>query len=458
MSETNKLGSLGKFDVFLGLICAILFADVIAANTSTGVPVVSWWIIMGLLFYIPNGLITAELSATYPDKGGIYSWVRRAFGPKWAARTSYYYWINNAIWISSAYIWFSGVLFNVFFTTSTLAIEIAVGIVMTWLTIYIASKPLAESKWVTNIAGVSKVIVYLAVIFAGAKYVFGGNVAANEVTVKSLIPTFDQSLIFLPVIIYSCCGLEVLSASAHEMKNPKRDLPRSIISVAIIVIVLNVLASLAMLSVVPLGGLDTVTGITDIFEIAFNGNRFIVVTVACVLLYGIFSQIVSWTLGGCWGAAEAGASGELPKLFAKEGKAGIPLGALLITGVTATVIFIVYGLMATNSSGLFYTLLAFSSIIFFVPYILMFLAYLKLKRTDKKVIRTFTAPAGRFFSYVCLFVLVMACVLFVWVPGQPFDFAYGMPIIVGLIVVMGIGEFIITSSQKKSALEKKDVA
>lgn len=458
MSETNKLGSLGKVDVFLGLICAILFADVIAANTSSGIPVVSWWIIIGLLFYIPNGLITAELSATYPDKGGIYSWVRRAFGSKWAARTSYYYWINNAIWISSAYIWFSGVFFNIFFTESTFTLEIGLGIALTWLTIYIASKPLAESKWVTNIAGVSKVIVYIAVIISGAVYILKGNTMANEITLKSLVPTLDQGLIFLPVIIYSCCGLEVLSASAHEMKNPKRDLPKSIISVAIMVIVLNVLASLAMLFVVPLGSLDTVTGITDIFSIAFNGNRFVVITIASILLYGIFSQVVSWTLGGCWGASEAGASGELPKQFAKEGKAGIPLGALIITGITATVIFIVYGFMATNSADLFYTLLAFSCIIFFVPYILMFLAYLKLKRTDKNVTRTFIAPAGRFFSYVCLFILVMACVLFVWVPGQAFDFAYAMPIIMGLIVVMGIGEFIIASSQKKSKLEKEEAA
>lgn len=51
---------------------------------------------------------------------------------------------------------------------------------------------------------------------------------------------------------------------------------------------------------------------------------------------------------------------------------------------------------------------------------------------------------------VCLLILIIACVLFVRVPGQPFDFSYAMPIIIGLIVVMLLGEFIIISCQKKN--------
>ncbi|WBW99500.1 hypothetical protein [Oceanirhabdus sp. W0125-5] len=72
-----------------------------------------------------------------------------------------------------------------------------------------------------------------------------------------------------------------------------------------------------------------------------------------------------------------------------------------------------------------------------------------MKKQDAHIKRSFVAPAGNFFSIVYLLILIIACVLFVWVPGQPFDFAYAMPIIVGLVVVMGIGEVIIVSCQKK---------
>lgn len=239
---------------------------------------------------------------------------------------------------------------------------------------------MAESKWVTNLAAIAKVIIFILVIAAGAVFIIEGRPFTNSITIKSLIPTFDQGLIYLPVVIYCCCGLEVLSASAHEMENPKRDLPKSIISVALLVIVFNVLASFAMLVTVPLNSLDTVTGVIDVMRVAFTQNKFIIGIIGSILLFSIFAQVVTWTLGGCWGAAEAGASGELPKYFAKEGKGGIPLGELIITGVTTTLIFIIYGVMAKDSSGLFYTLLAFSSIIFFIPYILMFAAYRKLKK------------------------------------------------------------------------------
>ena len=457
MSEETKVGGLGKLDVFLGLVCAILFADVIASNTSTGVPVITWWIIIGLLFYIPNGFITAELSATYPDKGGIYSWVSRAYGKKWGARLSYYYWVNNAIWISSAYIWFSGLLASIFFPSLPFIAEVAIGIGMTWLTVWIASKPMVESKWVTNLAAIAKLTIFAVVIVSGAVYFFKSGTTSNVIEWKAFVPNFDQALIYLPIMVYSCCGLEVLSASAHEMENPKRDLPKSIITVALMVIVLNVLASLATLATVPLNSLDLISGVTDAIAIGLNASPAFIMIIAAIFLYSILAQVVTWTLGTCWGAMEAGASGELPKYFGKEGKGGIPIGALQITGITTTIIFIVYGVMATNSADLFYTLLAFSSIIFFVPYILMFGAYLKLKRTDTTAIRTFVAPMGSFFSYVCLFVLISACVLFVWVPGQPFDAAYAVPILIGLIVVMGIGEGLIVYSRnlaKASEAEK----
>ncbi len=38
---------------------------------------------VGVLF-VPYGLISAELGTQYPSEGGMYTWVKKAFGPKWA--------------------------------------------------------------------------------------------------------------------------------------------------------------------------------------------------------------------------------------------------------------------------------------------------------------------------------------------------------------------------------------
>ena len=44
-----------------------------------------------IAFLLPYGLVVSELGTTYDDEGGLYDWVRRAFGDKWASRVSWYY-------------------------------------------------------------------------------------------------------------------------------------------------------------------------------------------------------------------------------------------------------------------------------------------------------------------------------------------------------------------------------
>ena len=68
----------------------------------------SWWVITMTVFFIPYGLITAELGAAWPGEGGVYVWVREAFGPKWGSTVAWMYWINNAYWIPSVYLIFAG--------------------------------------------------------------------------------------------------------------------------------------------------------------------------------------------------------------------------------------------------------------------------------------------------------------------------------------------------------------
>lgn len=438
--EENK--ALGKLDIVCGIICAILFADVIISNTSIGPSVIVWWLIIGVVFFIPNGLVTAELSGAYPEKGGIYGWVNKAFGSRWAGRLSWLYWINCALWMPSGFIWFSGALCGAFFPDMGYLAQVAVSIVITWVTVFVASMPMTESKWIVNLGGIAKVLIFLAVGACGIAMVLQGAAPANELSVHTMMPTFDQGLQYLPVIVYCCCGLEVLAMSAHEMKNPRKDLPMAVIGVVILAIAMNIFASWGVLQTVPLESLDLVTGIGTVASVAF-GSELIRNMVLVLLLFGVFVQMITWSIAGGRGAAEAGQAGELPAVFGKETKrGGMPVGALVISGIVSTVTIVVYGFMAESASDLFFTLLAFSSIIFFMPYVIMFAAYIRLKKTDAQTERPFKAPFGVALSVVCTAVLVAAMVLFVWVPGQPFDAAYSVPILVGLGLTLGVGEFI----------------
>lgn len=448
-----KKKAMGGIDVFLGLISAMLFADLIATNTEMGPSVIIWWIIAGIILFIPNGMVTAELAASFPDQGGIYAWIRRAFGPRWAARTSWYYWINISLFVPASYVWFSGAFFGTFFPDAGYWPEVALGIGMVWLTVWLCTKKMADSKWVINIAGVLKILIFILVIIAGIAFVLAGNRMANVVDAQTVAPTVGGGLKYLPVILYLCCGMEILSANAQEMRNPGKDVPRAMLMLVIVSIAFNVFASWGMLATVPLADLNLLTGVYEVMVAGF-GSTALAGVIMCLLLFTVFAAVTVWMLGGATGAMEAGKDGELPGAFAKEGKTGSPIGALRLTGVIATTAMVLYGILAQQSEDLFFTLLAFSSILFFVPYLIMFPAFLKLRKTDLTP-RPYRAPAGRFLAILCEGVLVFAVVLFVWGPDENLNFSweYSLSVIIGVVASVVLGEIIVSRMMKKKQKE-----
>lgn len=98
-------------DVILSVICVVFVAEAIAPAAAIGNQQFFWWIFLIITFLLPYGLIVSELGTAYADdEGGLYDWVRRAFGDKWGARVSWYYWINFPLWIASLAVLFPSTL------------------------------------------------------------------------------------------------------------------------------------------------------------------------------------------------------------------------------------------------------------------------------------------------------------------------------------------------------------
>ncbi|NNF51047.1 MAG: amino acid permease, partial [Gammaproteobacteria bacterium] len=101
-SDEQKIArkrSLGQIDLVLFTVSAILLLETLAAAASIGASSISWWLFLGIIFYVPFALICAEMGCSYPEQGGIYAWVRDAFGGRWGARASWGYWVNTAVWL-----------------------------------------------------------------------------------------------------------------------------------------------------------------------------------------------------------------------------------------------------------------------------------------------------------------------------------------------------------------------
>jgi glutamate:GABA antiporter len=447
---------LGALDTFLFTICALLFVDTVAPMASMGSTAITWFVILVILFFIPYGLITAELGSTYPEQGGIYAWVKRAFGNKWGARTSWLYWVNMALWVPSSYIFLSGLFSQLFFPEMSLIWIVVLGLVFTWLMVFLGIINLGESKWVVNVASVLKIVLILAIIVGGVIYQLKGGVPANDVSLTGIVPVWSDALYFLPAIIFSLLGFEMMSGASEEMKNPARDVPRAIITAALFIGVVYTFAIRSMLVVIPLDSLGVIYGMMDTFWAVF-GTSGVGGTIAFIFglfaLYAIFAQTVSWAIGTVRTSAQAGQDGELPAFFGKLRKSNqAPVGSLILTGAVASLVLIVYGFLATNAEDLFWTLFAFSSMLFFMPYAILFPAFVALRFKEQSTNRPYKVPGGNvlaiILAVICEIIIIAGIVLFVWVPGEAVDWTYAGPILIGIVVTIVVGEALLLFHRK----------
>jgi amino acid transporter len=447
---------LRSLDMTLFTVCAILVMDTLAPSAAIGASSISWWVITLVLFFIPYGLITAELGTTYPEQGGLYVWIKNAFGEKWAARTTWLYWINVALWMPSVYILFAGMFSQLFFPEMGLWMQIGIGIIMTWITVWIGTMTLETGKWIPNIGAIFKAVIMI-VIGVGAFFYAKANGVANDLSFKAILPEWGAGLAFLPVIVYNFMGFELMSGASGEMKNPGKDIPRAIIISGTLIAVFYIMGTVGILMALPLDQLGLVSGIVDTLKILLGGTpvgNAVVVVLGVAALYTFLANMVTWTIGANRTAAEAAKEHELPEIFGREHSVKkTPTGAFILTGIVSTVVIVLYGFMAGNAEDLFWTLFAFSSMIFLMPYLALFPAFLKLRHSDPNIERPYRVPGGKTVAYIlaaiCEIFIVQAVVLFVWVPGQPMDWAFAVPVLIGVVITLVVGEILISVSKKK---------
>ena len=459
MTEIAVKKNLGQRDMILFTVSAILLVDTLAATAAIGTSSIFWWLFLGLIFFVPFALVSAELGCAYPEKGGIYAWVRDAFGGRWASRISWSYWVNTAIWMPAIFILFAGISKQLFFPQMGVAQQIGLGIVLTWIAVAANVVTLNVGKWVPNIGAILKIIIFAAII-VGAMFYAAENGLANPITFASIKPNLSDSLQYIPAIIYGMLGFELISASSEEMRNPKRDVPRSILVSGVIILTLYTLGTAAILAAIPSQDIDLVEGLIDTLQLFFAQLPYgetLVVGLGLAALYTFFSNGVTWAIGGNRAAAEAAEEGELPRAFAiKSQSRNTPVGAAVLMGFMSTFILVLYGFLVNSNEDLFWSLFAFSGVIFLLPYVGMFLAFLKMRRIDGQRPRPFRVPGGDIgallLTLVCVAVLVMSIFLFVYTPGEGFQWS----VLIGSVITLLLGEVAILWAERQRRADARE--
>ena len=447
--------TLRQRDMVLFSVSAILLLDTLAAAASIGASSIFWWVFLGIIFFIPFALICAEMGCSYPEQGGIYAWTRDAFGPRWASRVTWCYWVNTAIWIPALYVLFAGVFKQMFIPDLSMGWQITLGIALTWIAVLVNVVTLDVGKWVPNAGAVLKVLIFLALILGAFNYIHE-NGLANSMAWDDLKPDWGSSLQYIPAIIYGMLGFELVSAGSKEMTNPARDVPRAVFISGIIILLLYILGTLAVLAAIPVSDINLVEGLVDTLTQFFGGSALgeaFVILLGSAAIFTFFSNSVTWALGCNRASAEAAMEGELPSVFAIESKTrGTPVGSAVLMGLVSTTTLLLYGFLSGSNEDLFWSLFTFSAVIFLLPYEGMVLAFLKMRQEDPDHPRPFQIPFGlpmaRLCAWTCVTVLALSIVLFMFVPGEGIQ----LSVVLGVTVMLALGEFAIyVAEQQKQA-------
>lgn len=445
-AQVSHKKTLKQRDMVLFTVSAILLLDTLTAAASVGASSVFWWVFLGLIFFIPFAMICAEMGCAYPEQGGIYAWIRDSFGGRWASRATWAYWVNTAVWMPAIFILFAAVFKQMFFPELSLGWQISIGIALTWVAVGVNIMTLDVGKWIPNLGAIIKVIIFIAIIIGALLYTQDHGMA-NPLNFDSIKPDWSSSLQYIPAIIYGMLGFELVSASSDEMKNPAKDVPRAIFFSGAIIITLYLFGTIAILAAIPAGDVNLVEGLMDTFTLFFGespaGQAFTLI-LGVGALFTFFSNGVTWALGCNRAAAEAALEGELPKIFAIEHKRhGTPVGAAALMGLVSTVILLLYGFLAGSNEDLFWSLFAFSAVIFLLPYQGMFIAFIRTRVNDPDHPRPYRVPGGlpvaKLLAWTCFAVLALSIVLFVYTPGEGIQW----PVFIGVIATLAIGEFVI---------------
>ncbi len=448
-------------------LCAVISLDTLTAVASIGVCAIGWLLLTLVVFVIPYGKITSELSTTYPGQGGIYDWVLRAFGRRWAARTSWLYWINVGLWMPAVYILFAGIFVELFAPGLSLPWQVTMCIFLTWLTVWICNLSADIGVWVTKVGASLKILVIL--LLGGGGFWYGmTHGMANEFTLSAMLPSASNVSAFLPALVFNVIGFELVATLSGEM-SAVRELPKSLFLSIGLTAGLYLFSTVGILMALPEGEVGLLSGVVDTLRILFADlslGALMVKLVGGLTLLTLLGNMVAWTMGSSRAAAEASAEGELPRPWGKlSQRYGTPVGANTLTGLVSTAVILIHALFAKSADDLFWSLFAFSSCIALLPYLMMFPAHVKLRLQDPKRSRPYRVSGNLMVQGVyagqCLLVITAAIILFIF-PGlsaSEVDWHYSGPVLCGVVLTLVMGEAVVKrASENRNQTHKMDQA
>jgi amino acid transporter len=390
-------------DIVLFNVAAIVGMRWIALAAANGPSSLSLWVLAAVAFFIPQGFSVIALSSAIPEEGGLYVWTTRAFGPRQGFLAGWLYWANNVLYfptLALSTVVFALYIFGLRFAHLEQSRLFTAGGSLALLAIALVFNivGIKTGRWVQNIGGLAQWIPSGALLLVGLAALFRSG-SATPITAASLVPSFGNlpTVLFFANLCFGFAGLELAPMLAGEVVEPRKTFPRAIVISGLTIAACYLLGTISVMWALPPTETSIISGVNQAVTKAGakQGLPWLGSPVALLMTLAGLGGLGAWLIGSARLLFVGGLDRYLPPIFAKiHPKWKTPYVALLVQGALA-VIFILAATQGDTVKSAYLKLVNATLIVYFLPYLYMFAAAIRLRPEIARQPGAIPVPGGR---------------------------------------------------------------
>lgn len=375
---------------------------------------VFYFILAALVFFFPISLVAAELATGWPKRGGVYLWVKEAFGQKWGFLAVWLQWVENVAYYPTVLSFTAATIAYIFDPTlsSNIAYTVFMVLLLFWGATIANLFGMKTSGWISKIGAICGTLIPAAIIIVlGTIWVIEDQPLQIAFNWDNFLPSFSlKTMVFFTGILLAFAGMEMSAVHALDVEKPQRDYPRAILLSAILILIPSMLGVLSIGIVVPTEDLSLTAGTMQAFTVFLAKYKlgWFIPFIAGLTAVGLFGTVSTWIIGPTKGLHAAGLEGNLPPIFHKTNERRAPISVLIMQGILSTILSLMFLLMPTVSSG-FWILTVLVAQLYLIMYILVFAAAIRLRYSKAKVKRPYRVPGGNIGMWVVGILGILGC-------------------------------------------------
>ena len=377
------------FSLVLLIVAAINSIRTIPITACFGESLVFFFLLSAVIFLVPVALVSAEFSSRYPEQGGIFHWVRQAFGEKIGVLGVWLQWINTMIWYPTMLLFIAGTaahLINpalaenkVYLTVTTISLF--------WGLTLLNIKGIYVSSKINSFCGTIGTLFPMSLLITlGIGWVALKNPLSISYSLDTMIPSFSlaENSGAIVTIMASFLGMELAGVHVNEIQNPQKNFPKALSYSVLILLVTLILGALSVAMVMPKTEIHFADGVMQTFTSFFNAFHipFFTPILAVLIIVGGLGGSINWLLSPAKGLLQTAEYGFLPDYLVAKNKHGVSIRILILQAIFVSILCSSINLLP-SINAFYWFLMALSTGLYMLMYIILFLSALKLGRPPK---------------------------------------------------------------------------